>query len=1049
MSANAVRSRLAGLGYLLILVLLVAGIPAALWALRGNPLDIPWSDFEGLLASPDDGSLLIALLPLVGWAAWATFTVPILLELAATLRGVKAPKLRLLRSQQRTATFLVGGALLLLTAGTATAAPVLTQPADVRSTSPYAPHSQQEDPSASPQTQVDPRATRPAVQPVGATVTTVRGDTLWGLAQQHLGEGRRYAEILALNRTAVPEPGFLAEGLTLQLPASQPEVIRGAYTVKQGDTLWDIAERELGDPLRFKEITTPDGTPAGELITVGQQLIMPTAASAAADATPAPALVPPADAAPAPAPAPEAAPAPAPTPEAAPAPAPAPVDVAPNWKLDPVEPQLPADLLTNDAPAETDTEDGSSDVVFIGLGISAVAAAGLTGHLALRRRKQQHRRRRGERIALPAETAIQTEHALTAAADPLTTTHVDIALRHLAHHCRSTGTALPGLLTVFVGDNDIELGLVEQVSLPAPWTQIDDTTWAVDPRAFPRSVPEAEISPYPALTAVGTSDDGRDLLLNLEQIGHLAISGTPTATAGVLRALAVELAVSPIADSLHLNLVGYCADLPEAIDNGRITHSEDADTVLTTLANHLELDSEILADNDIESIAQARTSYTTSELTAPEIVLIADPVTEAQAELLAGIARHAPRIAFAAVTTESAHTNATWTLEVDDNGSAVLARPGIASASITVTTLDEESYASVLDLLTTTSREPRIAHTGDNPDIRWEAARLDNDISTYEFITSSDPATFSVVGSDDLDHAVDRPEPSDSDEITAEGELPEADHIWIRLLGEPAVTPPSPGPAEGREKSLTEIAALLITSDGGVLAADIDSKIWPHDVEAARTGTAEQEKEAKARLRRRRNEALSRLRKWLGDTETGEPALIKSGDRTGRTPQRLHDAVTTDWDYWQELVNAHPADVDTTRLSAALALVTGQPFSSDDPTAYGWADHTKQDMISAITDVAEELATRYIRGQQVPQDLAAAHTAAETGLKVDIVHEGCWRAAIIATHFSGDTETTQRLIDRMITELDALEEEPEHETKMLLSQLDSTYGSHYRIGAAS
>jgi hypothetical protein len=37
----------------------------------------------------------------------------------------------------------------------------------------------------------------------------------------------------------------------------------------------------------------------------------------------------------------------------------------------------------------------------------------------------------------------------------------------------------------------------------------------------------------------------------------------------------------------------------------------------------------------------------------------------------------------------------------------------------------------------------------------------------------------------------------------------------------------------------------------------------------------------------------------------------------------------------------------------------------------------------------------------------------------------------------------------MITELDALEAEPEHETKMLLSQLDSTYGSHYRIGAAS
>ena len=74
MSARTVRSRLAGLGYLLILLLLVAGIPAALWALRGNPLDIPFSDFESLLSSPDDGSLLVALLPLVGWAAWDVVT---------------------------------------------------------------------------------------------------------------------------------------------------------------------------------------------------------------------------------------------------------------------------------------------------------------------------------------------------------------------------------------------------------------------------------------------------------------------------------------------------------------------------------------------------------------------------------------------------------------------------------------------------------------------------------------------------------------------------------------------------------------------------------------------------------------------------------------------------------------------------------------------------------------------------------------------------------------------------------------------------------------
>ncbi|MBT2269062.1 LysM peptidoglycan-binding domain-containing protein [Rhodococcus erythropolis] len=1060
MSTRTVRSRLAGLGYLLILLLLVAGIPAALWALRGNPLDIPFSDFESLLSSPDDGSLLVALLPLVGWAAWATFTLPILVELAATLRGVKAPKIRLLGSQQKTATFLISGALLLLTAGTATATPALSQPADSASPAPYAPIAAQQDPSGPAHTQMDPRAARPAVQPAGPTVTTVRGDTLWGLAHTHLGDGRLFTELLELNKDVVPEAGFLAEGMTLQLPAVVQDVVQGAYTVEAGDTLWDIADRELGDPLRFSEITTADGSPAGDLITVGQQLIIPSASAQtpvpAADAAPQPAAVP----APAQTPEPAQAQAPDPAPEPLPE-----IAATPNWQLDPIEPQMPANL-TPDAEASVitaaaeDDSSSSSDVVYIALGISALAAAGLTGHLALRRRQQQHRRRRGERIALPAKEAILAEQALTAAVDPLTTAHVDTALRNLAQYCRANEIPIPRLLAVFIGDDTIELGLIEEISLPQPWMQSDDDTWMVDPRAFPRSVPDIDVSPYPALTAMGASDDGRELMLNLEEIGHLSITGTPTATANVLRAMAVELAVSPLADSLHLNVVGYCGDLAGAVNTGRITHSDHTDDVLARLARHLERDADILDENEIESIAHARSVYETSELTAPEVVLISDPLTAEQTEILAAIAENAPRIAFAAVTTQNSNTRSDWTLDVADDGTATLVRPGIATAQLTVTTLDEAGYESIVSLYATTTHDPSPATQPETANVSWEGARLDLDITTENLITSADPAAFTVVRNDDNvieeinsetvgDLGTDPVGYTETETDASESDVPTAPHIWIHVLGEPTLTPLTPGSTDRENsRSLTEIAVLLAFSDDGVPATELTAKMWPHDVELVNAASTEAEaKTANARLRSRRNQAVTRLRSWMGDTDNGDAALIKSGDRTGRTPLRLHPSVTTDWDYWNQLVDAHPATTTTERLESALALVTGQPFTSDDPIGYRWADHIKQEMISAITDVAEELAGRYIRGEQVTQDLDAAGKAARAGLTVDSAHEGCWRAAIIATHFSGDIETTQTLIDTLKSELDELQVDAHPETNELLRQLDTT--TDYRIGAAS
>jgi len=55
-------------------------------------------------------------------------------------------------------------------------------------------------------------------RPSGGTHTVIRGDTLWGIARAHLGDGRRYREIFELNRDQIQNPNLIFPGQVLRLP---------------------------------------------------------------------------------------------------------------------------------------------------------------------------------------------------------------------------------------------------------------------------------------------------------------------------------------------------------------------------------------------------------------------------------------------------------------------------------------------------------------------------------------------------------------------------------------------------------------------------------------------------------------------------------------------------------------------------------------------------------------------------------------------------------------------------------------------------------------
>ncbi|MCL2146994.1 MAG: LysM peptidoglycan-binding domain-containing protein, partial [Synergistaceae bacterium] len=97
--------------------------------------------------------------------------------------------------------------------------------------------------------------------------TVVNGDTLWEIAKRELGDGNRYTDIMILNDLTST---FISPGQKLQIPNKECKV----YIVFSGDTLWEISKRELGDGNRYIEIMTLNNLDSTYLLP-GQILILP------------------------------------------------------------------------------------------------------------------------------------------------------------------------------------------------------------------------------------------------------------------------------------------------------------------------------------------------------------------------------------------------------------------------------------------------------------------------------------------------------------------------------------------------------------------------------------------------------------------------------------------------------------------------------------------------------------------------------------------------------------------------------------------------------
>jgi len=112
--------------------------------------------------------------------------------------------------------------------------------------------------------------------PVLHAITVQKGDSLWKLAQQNLGKGSRWPELLAVN-PRIANPGQIKAGAQIYLPTrylARRTVLK--VSVRQGDTLSQLAQTHFGRAAFWPCIARAN--PAiqdANRIYAGQELILP------------------------------------------------------------------------------------------------------------------------------------------------------------------------------------------------------------------------------------------------------------------------------------------------------------------------------------------------------------------------------------------------------------------------------------------------------------------------------------------------------------------------------------------------------------------------------------------------------------------------------------------------------------------------------------------------------------------------------------------------------------------------------------------------------
>ncbi|MGW3956458.1 LysM peptidoglycan-binding domain-containing protein [Streptomyces sp. NPDC004752] len=207
---------------LLVLAAAVAGLPLLLALLTPVIWASTHDDLTHLLDRQDTGAAFLLLLVAVGWIGWAQFSFCAVRELFAQVRGRTWHAPRGMGASQRAAALLIGSILVLLPASSALASDAQAAPA---TTAPSVPgQAQAAQGTDADQTSPSSTASTPASRTSYTVGETRPAESLWGIAERELGDGERWREIASLNEGRVMSDGQVFRANSFLQPGWQLEM---------------------------------------------------------------------------------------------------------------------------------------------------------------------------------------------------------------------------------------------------------------------------------------------------------------------------------------------------------------------------------------------------------------------------------------------------------------------------------------------------------------------------------------------------------------------------------------------------------------------------------------------------------------------------------------------------------------------------------------------------------------------------------------------------------------------------------------------------------
>lgn len=1002
-------TRLRGMLATIAIVGFTLGVPTVLVAIGAtpNPGVLSWSRLTG----PDDGTVALQVITIVCWVAWAVFTCQLVAAIVSTVRGIRAPRLPGLTIPQLAADHLVAAAALLFMTVPVVAA-ALPQPraeAAVAAPIPQTPprsgqHGTHATPNGSAHGSAEtattatgpPRVTARATSgPATEHYTVKRGDSLWRIAEERLGDGTRYTELVDLNHDALNgRPDFLLPGTVLQVPTTNDAAAdegnaapADEYVVQPGDTLFGIAEQQLGDATAYPRIaeasestrqtngahlTDPDVILPGWTLTIPSN----TEATSTRPAPPPRQRLPGSG---------EGRTQPASPRPAAPAPGTVSGDAANDAagkQADTAEAHDDADRASDHSPdgASDDVASDASDQSVVpawllpGLaGASGVFGAGLWVTLRQKRRTQLRYRRPGTILRPPPDAVLPAEKTARASASIIAPRidQLDAALRGLAPR--------PRLVTATLSDQRIVVTLAEDTDLPAPWTG-SGREWQIAPSevALPA---EDSFPPYPLLVGVGQRSDGAYVFVNLEELRTITVTGDAERKASFARHLAAELAVNPWSAVTTVEVLGLGADLAE-FNLGRVRSHPAGDTrFITQLARDL---AQVSAPRDPDDFCAAiiATSDRPEDAVAELRNLIRTIPGRSAAVLIDLAAEPDPSDVHMALSDDGHLTitipeDNTAAGSQDDSqagsqacsqacsqvGSQVDAMGGLWAAGLSGD--EARACALLLDLTLDTHgvavppdphnpvrdlggalREPLVAARPTGP--VGERSLLPLEAEVYADAAATTIEDIEAVAPVVAPEARSRVEKADPrlDEDLALWESPTCAATKLTLLGPVGATTGGDTKATAHRRPFyVELLTYLTLHPDGVPALEL-TQAFGLRIERVRVD-------------------ISALRRWLGnDPRTDKPYLPRAGAQPGsEEPARYRlEGILCDLDLFRRLRTRGQARgaAGLDDLIAALRLVSGEPFTGLREGHWTWlADGERWDhiMSCAIVDVGHIVTT--------------------------------------------------------------------------------------------